>query len=234
MNSNKLTAKITGVLFILGFAGILTAAFTRSILGDPDYLSKISANENPVIWAAFFQFIMGSACAGIGISLYPVLKKYNEGLALGSAGFRIIEGGIYIVGVIGLFLLLTLSREFTKADHPDPSYFQIAGTLLLSLRDWVLLTGTLAWCIGAAIYYSVFYRTKLIPRWLSGWGLVGIALAWAAGMLVMFHLDTSMSTIQGMLNLPIALQEMTLAIWLIVRGFNPLSIAFATAKVEMN
>ncbi len=91
MNTNRMTATIVGVLFLLGFAGVLTAVLTKPILGTPDYLTKISANADPIILGAFFQFIMAAACAGIGIALYPVLRRYNEGLALGAAGFRIIE-----------------------------------------------------------------------------------------------------------------------------------------------
>ncbi len=95
--SLKKTARIAGILFLLGFAGLVTAALTAPILNGPDYLVKISANENKVIMGAFFQFIMAAACAGIGISLFPVLRKYNEGLALGAAGFRIIEAVFHIV-----------------------------------------------------------------------------------------------------------------------------------------
>ncbi len=101
MSTNKKTARITGVLFIIAIvAGMLGVAFTQPVLDAPDHLAKISGNENRVITGALFLFIMAAACAGIGISLYPVLKNYNEGLALGSAGFRIIEGLFHIVGII--------------------------------------------------------------------------------------------------------------------------------------
>lgn len=221
MNTYRNTATIVGVLFIIGFAGIPSAVLTRPILGTSDYLIKISANENQIIIGALFQFIMAVACAGIGITLYPILKKYNEGLALGSAGFRIIEGALGIVGVVGLILLLTLSQEFVKAGAPGSSYFQTLGVLVIAGRDWVNnVAMILAWCIGALMYYSIFYQSKLIPRWLSGWGLVGITLTIVASMLVMFRLIGPFSTTQGIMNLPIALQEMVLAVWLITKGFN--------------
>ena len=79
----------------------------------------------------------------------------------------------------------------------------------------------LPWCIGALIYYYIFYRSKLIPRWLSIWGLIGIGLAVTASMLFLFRLIGALSAIQVILNLPIALQELVLAIWLIVKGFDP-------------
>ncbi len=231
MNSNRKIAIIAGVLFIIGTAaGTVSLAFTGPILGTPDYLIKISSNENQVIIGALLVLIMAFACAGIAISLYPVLRKHNEGLALGSVCFRLMEGALDIVGVISLLLLLTLSREFVKGGTPDTSYFQTIGALLLAGREWVSLTMLLAWCIGALMYYSLFYQTKLIPRWLSGWGLIGITLTIISTMLVMFRLISNMSAVQVLLSFPIALQEMVLAVWLIVKGFNPSVIASGSAK----
>jgi hypothetical protein len=79
----------------------------------------------------------------------------------------------------------------------------------------------LAFCLGALMYYIIFYQTKLVPRWLSGWGLVGVALLAIAALLVMFGVIAPLSTSQVVLALPIAVQEMALAVWLIFKGFNP-------------
>ena len=130
--SNKMTARIAGVLFITAtVASILgNVGFLNPILNTPDYLLKISANENRVILGALFLLIAAFASASIAISLYPILRRYHEGLALGSVGFRLIEGVLYIVGVIGVLLLLTLSQEFVKAGAPVSSYFQTSGVLL--------------------------------------------------------------------------------------------------------
>ena len=103
---------------------------------------------------------------------------------------------------------------------------QSLGTLLREGRTWVGdVTALPAWCIGAYLYYSLFYKTRLVPRWLSLWGLAGITLVVAASMLVLFRQIASLSTAQMLMSLPIALQEMVLAIWLIVKGFNPPAIA---------
>ncbi len=229
--SQRKVARIVGVLFILGFTGVVTAVFTTPVLDSPDYLIKASANANQMTIGALFQFIMAAACAGIGISLYPVLKKYSEGLALGAAGFRIIEAVFQIVGVVILLVLVTLSQEFVKAGASASSYFQTTGALLLAGNAWVNhVAVSLAWSIGALMYYYIFYRTKLIPRWLSGWGLVGITLTIVASVSVMFRLIDPFSTIEVVLNLPIALQEMVLAVWLIAKGFNPSAIAAGSAK----
>jgi hypothetical protein len=138
-----------------------------------------------------------------------------------------------IVGVICLLLLTTLSQEFVKAGAPDSSYFQTSGALIVAVRDWMGdVAGLLAFGLGALMYYYIFYQTKLVPRWLSGWGLIGIILIIVTGMLVMFRVIGPMSTTQVALAVPIAVQEMVLAVWLIVKGFNSSAIASLSAKTE--
>ena len=209
-----------GVLFIVAtVASLLSTGFTDSILDTPDYLIKISANQNRVIIGVLFQFIAAATSAGIAISLYPILRKYNESLALGSVGFRLIEGVFYIVAALGLQSLLSLSQEYVKAGAPATSHFQILGTLMIAVRKWAnFVFGVISFCLGALMYYYVFYRSKLIPRWLSGWGIIGVALLLSMALLIMFGKEPS--GILMLLALPIALQEIVLAIWLIAKGFN--------------
>jgi len=234
VGSFKWTARIVGILFIIGTAaGVLGLGVLGSTLGDPDYLIKMSANESQVLLGAFFIFIMAIACAGIVIPMYPILRKYNEALALGAVGFRLIEGVLEIASVVFVLSLLTLSQEFIKAGAPVSSYFQALGVILSEGHGWVSNVGILViWCIGALMYYYIFYQTKLVPRWLSGWGLIGVTLCMAGSMLVMFHLIDPASNILTLLNVPIALQEMALAVWLIVKGFDPSAIAALFVKTD--
>ena len=125
---------------------------------------------------------------------------------------------------------MTLSNEFVKAGVPASSFFQTAGSLLKAGNFWFnQVAAILAWSIGALMYYYVFYQTKLIPRWLSGWGIVGIILVVVVSMLLMFRVIEPMSQIQIVLSIPIALQELVLALWLIVKGFNILPDDFRRA-----
>ena len=226
MDTNRRSGIVTGILFIVATAAGFLSLFAQPFINAPDYLTKISANEPMVLAGAFLVFIMGWAGAGIGISMYPVLRRHNEGLALGAAGFRIIDGVLVCIGAVLILLLATLSREFIKAGPAELAQFQNLGALLREGRTWVGNVAALpAWCIGAYLYYSLFFRTRLVPRWLSLWGLAGITLVVAASMLVLFRQIASLSTAQMLMSLPIALQEMVLAIWLIVRGFNPSAIA---------
>jgi hypothetical protein len=222
MDTYRRSGIVTGILFIAATVAGILSLFAQPFLSAPDYLTKISANEPIVLGAAFLVFIMGWACAGIGISMYPILRKHNEGVALGAAGFRIIEGVFHCIGAVLILLLVTLSRELIKVGPAALAQSQSLGTLLAEGRTWVGdVAAVPSWCIGAYLYYALFYRTRLVPRWLSVWGLAGLTLTVASSILVLFRQMPSQSPAQMLMSLPIALQEMVLAVWLIVRGFNP-------------
>jgi len=230
MNSYRKTARIVGVLFITAMvAGGLRYFLLDPILDAPDYLINVSANENRVIIGSLSFFILAVALAGIAIVIYPILKKHNEALALGYVGARIVEGVLFIIAILAILTLFTLSQEFVKAGSPDDSYYQTLGTLLQAVRNyaynvlWPVIIG-----LGALIFYYLLYQTKLIPRWLSVWGLIGAPL-FPAAWLSLFG-----PTISGFFILPLVVNEMVLAVWLIVKGFNPSAIAPEAAKTDTN
>ena len=232
MNTNRKTAIIVGVLFILGFAVLFNVVFVKPILDDPNYLIKLTENKNLVMMGVLSELIMAFACAGIAIWLYPVLRKHNEALALGAVGFRIIENVFQIVAALGLLSLLTLSQEYVKADALAAPAFQAAGALLLAVRFWAsLLLAQIGFGLGALMYYYVFYQSRLIPRWLSGWGLIAIILHLTSVFLTnVGQIDPFSGSPILLLSMPIFFQELTLAVWLIVKGFNPSAIASKSAK----
>jgi hypothetical protein len=138
-----------------------------------------------------------------------------------------------VIGVILLFLLLTLSQEYVRAGAPVPSHFQIIGELLRTGRDLINHVGMiLVLSMGGLLFCYLLYLTKLVPRWLSGWGLVGTAVTITASFLFMFRIIELMTSVY--MNFPLALQEMVFAVWLIVKGFNPSAIASLSAKPVAN
>lgn len=225
MNTYRKIAIIVGALYLTVnvVAGPLGIALTESTLAAPDYLVQVSANEIQILIGALLVLVMAVADAGIGIVVYPVLKKRNVSIAIGYFGARIVESMIFVISAVSLLLLLTLSREFIQAGAPNVSYFQTLGELLLAARDWAghVILDVAVFPLGALLFYYVLYQSKLVPRWLSGWGLVGAVLYWAASLLVMFALITPLSTIHIILQAPLGLQEIALALWLIFKGFTP-------------
>jgi len=226
MKSHKKIARIVGVLYIIGtIAGILSLVLTGSILGSADYLSAVSANKNKVIIGALFVLTMAFALAMVPVVLYPILKKYNQPLALGYVVFRgALETFASLALVISWLILIVLSQEYVNVGVPDASYFHTLGTLMLGAIDWIDLISTITFSLGALMLYYIFYKSKLVPRWISVWGLVGIALVLAVGLLGMFGI--SLQILWG----PLALQEMVMAVWLIVKGFNQSAIAPVSTK----
>ena len=165
-----------------------------------------------------------------------MLKKFNPALALGAVGFRISEGVLRIVSMSFLLGLITLSQLYVKAGAPESSYFQTLGALLKELRNWVGggVGSLLAFSVGCSLYYIIFYSTKLIPRWLSVWGLVFGISGIVSCALVSIGLITPFGTEQAVMVVPMLPQELVLAVWLIVKGFNPSAVASAVVKTDIN
>lgn len=217
MDNNINAARIVGALFIIAtVAYSFGVVLLDPILGGSDYLTNISANENILIIGAFLVLIDAVAVAGIAIVIYPVLKKHNEVLALGYVGARIAESVLFSVNVITTLTLLTLSQEFAKAGSLETSYYHTLGTVFIAAGNWAYLLGLgVAFAISSLILNFVLYQSKLIPRWLSAWGFAGAALVFTNFLLESFGIKPV-----EIIFIPIAIQEMVFAIWLIVKGFN--------------
>ena len=232
MKSTRKIAVIAGVIFIIATVVVFIAdALTPGLTGT-DYLTRFSANPNRVAAGALAYLVSAFASGGIAIAMYPVMKRSNAGLALGSVVFRALEAAFYMVEVVCLLSLLTVSQQFTSAGFADRSSLQSIGNLLVSVRNQAALVGVFAFCLGAFMYYYLFFQSRLIPRWLSGFGIVAIILLATACGLSLFSGNRITSYIP--LAFPIFLQEMVLAVWLIVKGFNPAAVASGAAKTATN
>ena len=229
MNSNRQRTIIAGALYFVGtIAGILSIV---PAVDASDYLIKASANSNQVLFGALFQLIMTTANVGFAITLYPILRKYKESLALGFLSFRIIAAVLNSIGFIILLMLLSLSQEFVREGTPDSPYFQTLGDLLRSGRDFVNhIAMILTLSVGSLMFYFLLYLTKLIPRWLSLWGLLSTIFTVLASLLVMFHILDIITASYIVLNLPLIILEMVLAIWFIAKGFDSNILRSVTEK----
>ncbi len=229
METNKSNARIMGILYIIGtVAGILSVVFTEPIRSAQYSLVSFSANETQIILGALCVLTMGLALAMVPVMAFPILRKHDETLALGYVVFRGgLEAIIYMATVVGWLLILPLSQVY-QAGTPDASNFPALGNLLLEAKQ-LSSVGTIVFILGALMFYTVLYRSSLVPRWLSGWGLIAAVPYLAAGLLGMFGLISSTSTIHSLIVLPLAVQEMVLAVWLIVKGFNPSPVTSVAA-----
>lgn len=219
METYRSISVVVGVLYLLGFvAGILSIA--RAV-DDPEYLTKSALNAKQVNKAAGFQFLMAVFCLGIAIVLYPLLKTYNETLAVGFLSFRITAVLFILIGTVMLLLIVKLSEEYRNVNSSESSYFQMTGSLLKTGRDLVNhVIMIIMLCIGGIMLYIIMIQSGLIPIWLSLWGIAGSLMAILASILVMIKYIDVITPTYVLLNVPIVLQEIVFAVWLIVKGFN--------------
>jgi len=230
MNNFRKLAISAGILFIIYTSVDVLSFLFLGPVNSTNYLVSVSENASLVGAGAFLLLIGGACASGIAISLYPVLKKSDPVLALGAVGFRISEGVLRFVSVCVLLSIITLSLLYVKAGALESSYFQTSGELLLAARGWVSHVGALlAFSIGCTLYYIIFYQTKLVPRWISVWGLVFGISGMISCALVSIGLIAPMGTEQVLMIIPMLPQEIVLAVWLIVKGFNPSAIASLSA-----
>ncbi len=219
MEPNRRAALRAGVLFITAtVANVIGVGLSRSLLDAPDPLTAVSSHASRVAAGALLELVAAGACVGIAIALYPVLKTWGASLALGSVVFRTVEAVMYMIGAASLLSLLALSQRFTSAGAADLSSFRIVGDAFLDVREQAALVAVFAFSVGAFLYYCLFFRSRLVPRWLSVWGIGAVILMFLACVLALFTQNDV--TTYMILALPIGVQEMVLAVWLIAKGFN--------------
>ena len=209
-----------GALLILSIVvGILSI---DPVIDGMDNLESVSINSNAILIRAFMQFILGLIYASIPIILYTLLKKINTSLTIGFLVFRIISVGFIFIGWLSILLLLALSQEFVISGSPELLYFKTLDNLLRSGRDLINhVAMPLILSVGNLMFYSILYQSKIIPNWLSLWGLIATILSSVlASLLLMFDVIGIINATYVSLAFPTALLEFVLATWLIVKGFD--------------
>ena len=224
MNIHRKTAVIVGVLFIIATAFLFIGeAFYKPILSSPDYLNLAYPNRTIVTIGILLEFMIVLAMPLIPVFLYPVLKHHNETLALGYVVFRLLEAVILIsVAEMNKLSLIGVSQEYLNRGGVDAAYFQTLGSAIQAENYWGDTTGliyNLVFIFGGLMLYWVLYQSKLVPRWISVWGLIADVALLIGGVLSPF-IELSLA-VELVAVLPIAVQEMVMAGWLIVKGFNP-------------
>ena len=216
MITNRMTARIVGACFLFSNVVFLLGAivFVEPIISSPDYLTLASANKVKLLVGALLEMLNGVAYLGIAVFMFPILKKNYESLALGYSGFRVIEFVMQVLSALSPMALISLSEEYLKAGSPAGSTFQALGSLLLAERFWAFQMVAISLVLGAILFYTMLYKTRLIPRFISIWGLLGAAIVIVNTIMDMVGIPP------GNLGIVMLLNELFLGVWLIVKGFN--------------
>ena len=223
MSSHRKIALVTGVFFIITIIPAPIAAFIlyAPVLHDPDYIVGAGA-DTIVRLGAFLEVIIAIAIIGTAVTLFPIVKRQNEGFALGYVAARVLESTVIVVGIISVLSVVTLRQDFAGAAGADAASLTTAGKSLVAIHDWTFLFGPgLMPGVNGILLGYLMYTSRLVPRPLALLGLVGGPLLFASGIAVLLGVIEAGSVWQGISTLPVAAFEVSLGIWLIVKGFNP-------------
>jgi len=219
----KSAARIAGALFLVQMtaASVSHSALLAPILGDQDFLTRMSTDSTTVTIAMLLDLLCGAAVFGISVLLFPLLKKFNENIALWYVGLRLNEWVCVTVSGIFLMTLLSVSDGYIHTNTSDQGYLLTLGTYLLKARGITKILMLLGFCLSSTLFYYLLFVAKLLPRFITVWGLIGIAFLFAEVMSNIF--GRSLGGI--VLMLPMGLNEIFLGIWLIVKGFDSSAIS---------
>ena len=216
MTGERKVARNAGILFLTATAtSLVGGGLLESVITAPDYLDQLYASKALASVGVFLEFLNGFAVIALIVLLYTVLKRYNNGLALGFAGFRLIESLFCFAGAFFPLILLAYIQEYPVGDPGVGSSIQSMGTNLIAAR--VEVTGfwiPLFFSLGALLFYYIVFQSRLLPRFISIWGIIGVVL------ILILNLLKIESEWGMLLALPIILNEVFMGIWLINKGFS--------------
>jgi hypothetical protein len=225
VSSTRKIALVTGVLFVITFITSIPpfVLLYVPVVDDPRYI-LVGGADNRVLTGAFLELLLIIANIGTAVVLYPVVKRVNEILALGYVTARIVECIFIAVGLLSLLTVVTLRQEATAG--ADVGSLLTAGKSLVALHDWTFLLGP-GFFVGVGnglMLGYLMYSSRLVPRGMAMLGLIGGPLIIASGTAILFGVIEAGSVWQLIATIPEFLWELSLGIWLIVRGFNPSAI----------
>ena len=214
MSRFRKTALVAGALYLLTFVSIPTLALYGSVKGANYILG--AGPDTGAIFGGILEIIVALACIGTAVALYPVVKRQNEGVALGFVGSRVLVAGTIFAGVACLLTVVTLRQAGAGADA------LVTGHALVAMYDRLFLVGqSFIPAVNALLLGSLLYQSRLVPRVLPLLGFIGAPLLVASDIAVLFGLFDRSATPVALAALPIALWEFSLGVWLVVKGFKP-------------
>ena len=225
MSSTRKTALVAGVFYLITFISIPTLALYGPVKNHRDWILS-SGSHTGVLVGGFLEVIVALAGIGTAVTLYPVVKRQNEGVALGFVAARVLEAGMIFTGVVSLLSLVTLRQDLGAAAGANAAALVTTGASHVAIYNWTFLLGqSLMPAINALLLGSLMYRSRLVPRIIPVVGLIGAP----------FLICTVIATLFGGFKLgspelaavPVAAWELSLGVWLVVKGFRPSPITAA-------
>src|SRR4051795_126374 len=224
MTPLRKTALVAGIFYLITFISVPTLVLYGNLKTDQNFITS-SGSSTSVLWGAFLEVIVALAGIGTAVTLYPVVKRQNEGMALGFVASRTLEAAMLFTGAASLLSLVTLHQDLGTAAGGDAASLPAIGASHVATYHWAFtLGGSLMPGTNAILLGTLLYRSGLVPRVLPMIGLIGAPLHLTAVVLTMFGVVDRVGTVTGIAVIPIALWELSLGVYLIVKGFKPCPI----------
>ena len=232
MTSLRKTAFVAGFLYLITYLAIPTIALYGPVLSDPAFIVS-SGSHTGVLWGAVLELIVAFAIVGTGVALFPVLRRQNEGVALGFVTSRLFEAGVITVGILSLLSIVTLKQEVGATAGADAASLVIVGQSLVAAHDWSFLIGqTLLPGINALLLGSLFYKSRLVPRVIPLMGLIGGPLLISSAIGQVIGINEQYSAWSAIAVLPIFVWELFLGLWLVFKGFKTAPVDAADGRAQ--
>ena len=229
MSSTRKTALVAGVFYLITFISIPTLALYGPVKNHRDWILS-SGSNSAVLVGCFLEVIVALAGIGTAVTLYPVVKRQNEGFALGFVARRVVEAGLIFTGVLSLLSLVTMRQNLGGAAGADAASLVTTGASHVAVYNWAFLLGqSLMPGINALLLGSLMYRSRLVPRVIPMIGLIGAPLLIASVFATLFGGIAQYSSLAALAALPVAAWEFSLGVWLVVKGFKPSPITTGIA-----
>ena len=214
------TALVAGVLYVITFVSSIAGAFLLDpLLNNPQYIVS-AGSDTQVLLGALFDLVNAFACIGTAVALFAVVKQQHEGSALGFVTSRVMEAVIVVVGVLSLLAVVTLRQP--GAAGAEAATLLTVQRALLAIRGWIVLLGIPVMAgINALLLGSLLYRSRLVPRVIPSLGLIGAPLMISSAIGSMFGVNEMVSVWSGLGAAPIFVWELSLGLWLVIKGFSP-------------
>lgn len=229
MNTYKRIARMFGLFFITAFLSYgIGSGIVDSIVAGPDFLTNVYDNQSLIVFGVSLMALVHSFVnIGLPVIMLPILKPFNGNLAYGFLSVAIAATTVLVGGTIFLLLLLPLSNEYVEVGATAAPYLESIGALLIQGNYFSYHMGMALWAIGGLMFVAVLYQSKLIPRPMSVWGMIGYITLLLGSILL---LSGPNDVVEIVSVAPGGLFEITLSIWLIVKGFNSSAIASLSEK----
>ncbi len=227
MGSTRKTALVAGIFYLITFISIPTLALYGPAGNHRDWILGSGSHAGLVV-GALLEVIVALAGIGTAVTLYPVVKRQNEGLALGFVTARVVEAGMIFTGVLSLLSLVTLRQDLGGPAGANAAALVTTGASHVATYNWTFLLGqTLMPAFNALLLGTLMYRSRLVPRIIPVVGLIGGPLLIAAVFAKLLGSAGSPAGGGGLASIPVAAWELSLGVWLVVKGFRPSPITAA-------